>query len=337
MGGKIRHWLTRHKLTPVGGALVVLAVVGVILLVGDVPRREKELPDDSLIQTTWGVKTHRGRDPRLPRDWGQGLPSLALQVEQAELRADLPALPWGSAKIHGSLFLEAVAVEPADVRLWVMLPPNSQLKPAPLDKARSYRRTWRLLSREELASRGYVHPDEPTPTAAELRLEIDQPCAQVDEGFQIVVSDPRFSHGDGWGRQQIRMGYYPLGRWADDADVRRSALRVCKTNPAEFDLGPGHLAFHPGDRQRVVEFSPGPSEPSPYGLVWNLPTDGKWAVGQVKVENAPVRFAIEQGIQVLYLVLGALLGGLAVRISGRDGGHAGTKTSTEAGEGRPAT
>jgi hypothetical protein len=58
------------------------------------------------------------------------------------LEADLPALPWGSATIHGDLFLSAVAVEPVNMRLWVILPPNSRLRHAPLSGAGSYRWAW---------------------------------------------------------------------------------------------------------------------------------------------------------------------------------------------------
>jgi hypothetical protein len=99
---------------------------------------------------------------------------------------------------------------------------------------------------------------------------------------------------------------------------------------AEFGLGPGSLEFEPEDRQRVTEFSPGPSRPSPYGLVWNIPTDGQWVIGQVKVENAPARFAVEQSTQILYLVLGALLGALAVRVGRRDVGATEESTTQRA-------
>jgi hypothetical protein len=151
-----------------------------------------------------------------------------------------------------------------------------------------------------------------------LLLEFDRPCVEVRELFEVATSDSSYSHGQGWGRQTIRMGYQPLGRWDEHAAARRAAVTVCKTEQVEFERGPGFLFFHPQGRQRVTEFSPTPSEPAVFGLVWNIPTDGYSTIGLVEVENVLARFAVEQGAQLLYLVIGVLLGAIGVRASRRN-------------------
>ena len=283
-------------------ALILLALIGLVAVIGDMPTKDSERPP---IQPTLAFQTET-RDTYF-----------VSTGSHVNVNAALPFLPTGQARFSGEVVLNGLSLQPGELTIYIIL-----VRPADV----TYEVTravgiaeaakWRILDDSEIPPSRFGLPEGPKLTVGKLKFKSNRPCARISVLFWFSVSNGSFSHNRGWGRQELLFSYQPPLESPTDSS-HRQAEQECHLGKDYFRTNfdyPGYVALRPGDRQRIEAVSPTPDKEFGTGPFWTLPKDGEELVAHFTVENALGRFVANFASQLLLFAAGGLVGAAAVQV-----------------------
>jgi hypothetical protein len=308
----MKRWLQRTGRRiprPNTQAYVVIActIIGIIALLGDIPQHEGFEGDDIQrfnARPVIEASVISSDEPLSP------VSSLFPVISYLEVEVSLPVLPRQHATIHGRYSFEAIADRAGSYYLVVAIP-----EPAPfLDDLGDGPR--RLVPTSEAQQRHLLTPFDQPRRVIEIPLESHGCGDEIGAEVAFTTSGANFTRRRGWARQDLHMEL-ESPTLVSSARVRSKLVQCHAEGVRQIGDRSEKVLISLGDAQRFT-----PTTPQPDSYLLGNPT---YSLGPISgspitliiatIENDPGRFWADLAIQLLLLSFGALLGGVAFRVS----------------------
>jgi hypothetical protein len=220
----------------------------------------------------------------------------------------LPVWPRGHAPLTGTITFNGIKGSAGPVEVVVDLPTGSTL--ALSDDYESERSNDAIIT-------PVLEPLGPASAEWRVSFTTSEPCETFFGVVGFTITSPPLAYAQGWGRQRLTIPYYVS---ILDEDVIKAdedgSLEQCQQE-SESSQAPGVLALTANERYQRVSDVTASSDQTRGIHAWALPRgEADSLVVEATIENTLVRYVADLAPDLLFLVIGVLLGTVSFR-SGR--------------------
>jgi hypothetical protein len=277
--------------------VVALTLLGVLALLGDLPRSHQD--DVSGVPIA-----------EVQIDW-RSADFIPLETS-ADYEVDLPILPGSNATLHGSIWVRGITLRPGEVDVAIVMPAPTGIVLDSVQTTKVVDHVWRTVPAAEQEPGDYSADRSVSVGLLQLRPDVE--CVEWALRFGFHTSHPTFSRGDGWARQNVSFDLRPRDDYDAGTAERVDAQRQCGFDQGLLTVGPGTVTLDASPQQEISAAEPAPIRVFGEDPQWSVPASlTEQPTTRFVVENTTVRYWVGLAQQLLFVAVGALLGSISIR------------------------